>query len=95
MSRILIVVAMLCTSHVYGQELKQGIIGTKAGELVKLRNALRPAQIEVKVKSNAPARFLANLPKGDLRDIMKFCNHQALTSTVDLEWNLVFTPACQ
>lgn len=47
------------------------------------------------VKSNAPARLAANLPKGDLREIMKYCNHKALTSTVDLEWSLTFAPACK
>src|SRR5438046_2229707 len=31
MSRILLVVALVCTSHIHGQELKQGVMTTKAG----------------------------------------------------------------
>ena len=46
------------------------------------------------VHSTAPFRLKANIPERDMFRIMKLCNHQSLTPAVDLEFWLVFKPAC-
>ena len=46
------------------------------------------------ILAREPLQLISHLPKRNWRGIIKRCVHKSLSKAVDIEWKLVYEPAC-